>query len=285
MSCASWLRTSALATAPYRACGNRTLQGHTASKRVEGRLPPSAPLRSSILHNLGRLHQCATRLLAFNLNTLVDSKTTPLPRLHLSQNYQSRGYSSKLLYARAIEQEIDRRGNALHKGVAALADRPWSVIQTIRASTRGISTGPRARWLQMRSRPLKRSHRRSRTPRKATSSTRRRRPLQRAVPCPDYPRRPRVAGTGDQKACTYPARLRRAALPGSRHYRRIRRQPRLSDAHRCVRPVGAVHMIAGRNAFRESGPGRKPAFEIALAHVGCPDRRIDRFCITRCSPS
>ena len=47
----------------------------------------------------------------------------------------------------------------------------------------------------------------------------------------------------------------------------------------CVRPIGAVHMTAGHNALRGSGPGQKPAFDNALAHVGCPDRRIDRLCI------
>jgi len=53
----------------------------------------------------------------------------------------------------------------------------------------------------------------------------------------------------------------------------------------CVRPVSAVRMTAGHNALRGSGPGQKPAFDNALAHVGCPDRRIDRLCITCCSPS
>ena len=53
----------------------------------------------------------------------------------------------------------------------------------------------------------------------------------------------------------------------------------------CVRPVDAVHMTAGHNALRGSGPGQKDAFDDALAHVGCPDRRIDRLCITCCSPS
>jgi hypothetical protein len=33
------------------------------------------------------------------------------------------------------------------------------------------------------------------------------------------------------------------------------------------------------------GPGQKPAFDNAMALVGCPDRRIDRLCITCCSPS
>jgi hypothetical protein len=53
----------------------------------------------------------------------------------------------------------------------------------------------------------------------------------------------------------------------------------------CVRPLSAVHMTAGHNALRGSGPGHKLAFDNALALVGCPDRRIDRLCITCCSPS
>src|SRR5580698_7453635 len=48
----------------------------------------------------------------------------------------------------------------------------------------------------------------------------------------------------------------------------------------CVRPVDAVHMTAGHNALRGSGPGQKDAFDNAVALVGCPDRRIDRLCIT-----
>ena len=53
----------------------------------------------------------------------------------------------------------------------------------------------------------------------------------------------------------------------------------------CVRPLSAVRMTAGHNALRGSGPGHKPAFKDALAQVGCPDRRIDRLCITCCSSS
>src|SRR5580698_2263307 len=45
----------------------------------------------------------------------------------------------------------------------------------------------------------------------------------------------------------------------------------------CVRPLGAVHMTAGHNALRGSGPGQKRAFDDAMARVGCPDRRIDRL--------
>ena len=51
----------------------------------------------------------------------------------------------------------------------------------------------------------------------------------------------------------------------------------------CVRPLSAVHMTAGHNALRGSGPGQELAFDNAVAHVGCPDRRIDRLCITCCS--
>src|SRR5213075_2558568 len=53
----------------------------------------------------------------------------------------------------------------------------------------------------------------------------------------------------------------------------------------CVRPLSAVHMTAGHNALRGSGPGQNRAFDDAMAQVGCPDRRIDRLCITCCSPS
>jgi hypothetical protein len=110
---------------------NRTLQGHLAVKRFEARIPPAAPRRTSIIGNLRVMDQCATRVLAFNLNTLVDSRTTSLPKLLLSQYYQSCGYSSNLLYARVIEQEIDRRGKLgdLHREVEGLTGRPWIDIQ------------------------------------------------------------------------------------------------------------------------------------------------------------
>jgi hypothetical protein len=53
----------------------------------------------------------------------------------------------------------------------------------------------------------------------------------------------------------------------------------------CVRPFNAVHMTAGHNALRGSGPDQTPAFDNASTQVGCPDRWIDRLCITCCSPS
>jgi hypothetical protein len=52
----------------------------------------------------------------------------------------------------------------------------------------------------------------------------------------------------------------------------------------CVRRASAVHVTAGHNALRGSGPGQLHAFDNAVARVGCPDRRIDRLCITCCSP-
>ncbi|HXG33320.1 MAG TPA: BREX system P-loop protein BrxC [Bryobacteraceae bacterium] len=110
---------------------NRTLQGHPAAKRFESRIPPAAPRRNSILRSLARIDQCSTQVLAFNLNTLVDSRTSPLPRLLLSQYYQARGYCTNLIYARVIEREVDRRGKLadLHAEVASLAGRPWTEIQ------------------------------------------------------------------------------------------------------------------------------------------------------------
>ena len=48
----------------------------------------------------------------------------------------------------------------------------------------------------------------------------------------------------------------------------------------CVRPVCAACMAAGHNAFRGSGPNRKPALEGAMTHTGSPDPSIDLVCIT-----
>ena len=53
----------------------------------------------------------------------------------------------------------------------------------------------------------------------------------------------------------------------------------------CVRPVSAVHVTASHNALRGSGPDQIHAFNDALTEKGCLDRRIDRLCMTCCSPS
>jgi hypothetical protein len=47
----------------------------------------------------------------------------------------------------------------------------------------------------------------------------------------------------------------------------------------------AAHIPAGHDALCGSGPDRKPAFDNASEQLGCPDRRIDRLCITCCSSS
>jgi len=111
--------------------GNRNLAGVSASKRFESRIPPDAPRRSSIIRSLSRIEQCEADVLAFNLNTLADSKSRPLPSLLLSQYYLSLGYSANLIYARVIEAELDKQGKlaALHEAVEVKAKKPWADIQ------------------------------------------------------------------------------------------------------------------------------------------------------------
>ncbi|MBE0448223.1 MAG: BREX system P-loop protein BrxC [Actinobacteria bacterium] len=110
---------------------NRTLEGIPASKRFETRVPAQAPHHDSMVRSLSRLSQCDSKVLAFNINTLSDSRTTPLARLLLSQFYQAKGYSSNLLYARVIEAELDKRGKLsdLHIAAAELANKSWEDIQ------------------------------------------------------------------------------------------------------------------------------------------------------------
>jgi hypothetical protein len=57
----------------------------------------------------------------------------------------------------------------------------------------------------------------------------------------------------------------------------------LVGAAMCSACLRGTQMTAGHNALRGSGPDQQHAFEDALAHVGCPDRRIDRRCIKCCS--
>ena len=107
---------------------NRNLEGILVSKRFESRLPYSSSRRDSIMRCLSRLSQCDTSILAFNLNSLADSKTTPLPRLLLSQYYQSKGYGSNFIYARVIEAELDKRGKLaeLHSTTEKYSKKPWA---------------------------------------------------------------------------------------------------------------------------------------------------------------
>jgi len=110
---------------------NRILEGYPANERFASRVPPDAPRRESIFRSLARLGQCHSKVLAFNINTLADSKETPLPRLLLSQYYLSKGYSSNLLYARVIEAELEKRGRLreLHGAVERVTGKPWVKIQ------------------------------------------------------------------------------------------------------------------------------------------------------------
>jgi hypothetical protein len=110
---------------------NRNLEGVPATKRFEARVPSHAPHRDSILRSLSLVPQCQTQVLAFNLNTLTDSKTTHLPKLLLSQYYVSKGYGGNFIYARVIEAELDRRGvlSDLHSTAERLAKKPWADIQ------------------------------------------------------------------------------------------------------------------------------------------------------------
>jgi len=110
---------------------NRALKGQPAVKRFEARIPAYAERRASILRNLAQISACDSKVLAFNLNTLVDSPTTPLARLLLAQYYQHRGYSPNILYAGVVERELDRLGKLeqLHSESEKIAGRPWAEVQ------------------------------------------------------------------------------------------------------------------------------------------------------------
>ncbi len=110
---------------------NPILENVPAGKRFEARVPHDAPRRASILRSLSRVGGCETNVLAFNLNTLADSRSRPLPALLLSQYYLSRGYTGNLIYARVIEAELDKQGKleALHASVERRTNKPWADIQ------------------------------------------------------------------------------------------------------------------------------------------------------------
>ena len=111
---------------------NRVLEGVSASERFKPRIPADSPRRESLVRNLSLVSTCDSKVLAFNLNTLADSKKTPLPRLLLTQYYLSKGYGANFLYARVIEAELDKRGKLadLHAAAEKLAKRPWNEIQS-----------------------------------------------------------------------------------------------------------------------------------------------------------
>jgi hypothetical protein len=112
-------------------CQNRFLEGVTACERFAARIPTDSSRHGSITRSLGRMPQCDTELLAFNLNSLQDSRNTSLPALLLSQYYMFRGYSGNRIYARVIEAELDKQGKlaSLHAAVEKRAGKRWTEIQ------------------------------------------------------------------------------------------------------------------------------------------------------------
>ena len=109
---------------------NQVLAGITACDRFVARIPPDSPVKNSMTASLSRMNQCETNVLAFNLNTLADSKARPLPWVLLSQYYHSKGYGTNLLYARVIEAELDKQGllSDLHSAAEAAAGKSWADI-------------------------------------------------------------------------------------------------------------------------------------------------------------
>ena len=112
-------------------CENRKLAGSLACERFLARIPQSCDRHSAIKRSLSRMTQCDTTVLPYNLNTLTDSKQTPLSKLLLTQYYISRGYSSNVFYAKVIESELDKQGKleVLHAAVEKRTKKKWSEIQ------------------------------------------------------------------------------------------------------------------------------------------------------------
>lgn len=110
---------------------NQTLDGISATERFKSRIPPSSLHHDALIRHLSRISQCSTNVLAFNLNTLIGSKETPLPLVLLNQYYISKGYSSNHIFAKVIESELDKMGklDALHSAAERLINKPWKDIQ------------------------------------------------------------------------------------------------------------------------------------------------------------
>ena len=110
---------------------NRTLDGVPATERFKSRIPSSSQRHDALIRHLSRISQCNTTVLAFNLNTLIGSKDTPLPLVLLNQYYISKGYSSYHIFAKVIESELDKMGklDALHSAAERLINKPWKDIQ------------------------------------------------------------------------------------------------------------------------------------------------------------
>jgi hypothetical protein len=110
---------------------NRDLLGSKASDHFITRIQQDSERRASLTRSLSTLSRCQTQVMAFNINTLADSRNTHLARLLLSQYYQRKGYCSNIIYANVIEAELDRLGklSELHRLVESKSKTSWSNIQ------------------------------------------------------------------------------------------------------------------------------------------------------------
>src|SRR6185295_2587922 len=109
---------------------NPILDGVSAAQRFQSRIPPASARRESLIRSLALIPQSTSRVLAFNVNTIADSKSTPLSKILLTQWYLAKGYSGNVLFARVIEAELNKRGllQALHDAAARIAGKPWPEI-------------------------------------------------------------------------------------------------------------------------------------------------------------
>lgn len=111
---------------------NRQVQGFETVELFKSRLDPDSIRTNSIKRHLSRMNQCDAQVMAFNINSLTDSKSTHLARILLSQFYMSKGYSSNLLYASVIESELDKLGKLsdLYSKIEENTGRNWEDIKT-----------------------------------------------------------------------------------------------------------------------------------------------------------
>ena len=118
--------------------GNPMLVGSAASKRFESRVPFDAPRRASIIRSLSRLSQCDTDVLAFNLNTLADSKS----RLVVRFSQLDKG-TGQLVFLEHVKAAI--RGGI----VAAQHLQPLEILLSFRGCHCGALDGQGTRHVRL----------------------------------------------------------------------------------------------------------------------------------------
>ena len=110
---------------------NRLLDNIKSSDRFEKRVPESSSKKGSIKRSLSLLGQCKTKVLGFNLNTITDSKVSPLAKLLISQYYQSKGFGNNIIFAKVFENELSRinKLNEFHNSIQKLTGKTWENIK------------------------------------------------------------------------------------------------------------------------------------------------------------